>query len=121
MLRAVLVISLATGLSFTIGCLARVDQLHQKEALLKEDLYSLRQAIDQYTQDKNKAPQDLNDLVRAGYVRGVPKDPFTNSSEIWQTVPEDGQPSDDRNRPGIIDVHSGSDQVSSDGSRDSNW
>ena len=50
------------------------------EAVLKEDLYTLRNAIDQYTQDKAKAPQDLNDIITAGYLRALPKDPFTNSN-----------------------------------------
>ncbi|HET9180904.1 MAG TPA: prepilin-type N-terminal cleavage/methylation domain-containing protein [Candidatus Angelobacter sp.] len=94
---------------------------HAHEAVLKEDLYTLRNAIDQFTQDKNKAPQDLNDLVSAGYIRAIPKDPFTNSNTSWQTVQEDVMTAIDQTQPGITDVHSGSDQTSSDGTAYSSW
>ena len=67
----------------------RVHLRHANEAVLKQDLYSMRNAIDQYTQDKSKAPQDLNDIVTAGYLRVLPKDPFTNSNSTWQVVQED--------------------------------
>src|SRR5215467_7008390 len=62
--------------------------LHANEAVLKEDLYHMRTAIDQYTQDKNKAPQELNDLVTAGYLHAIPKDPFTHSAETWRVEQE---------------------------------
>jgi general secretion pathway protein G len=95
--------------------------LHAKEAVLKEDLYSMRNAIDQYTQDKGKAPQDLNDLVTAGYLRLLPKDPFTNSNSSWQPVQEDVLTSIDQTQPGISDVHSGSNATSSEGTAYSTW
>lgn len=91
------------------------------EAVLKEDLYTMRNAIDQYTQDKAKAPQDLNDLVSAGYMHLIPKDPFTNSSETWQVVQEDVLTSIDQTQPGITDVHSGSDLTSSEGTAYNTW
>lgn len=94
---------------------------HAHEAVLKQDLYTLRNAIDQYTQDKNKAPQDLNDLVTAGYVRAIPKDPFTSSNTTWQTVQEDVITAIDQTQPGITDVHSGSTQTGSDGTAYSSW
>ena len=94
---------------------------HAKEAVLKEDLYSMRTSIDQYTQDKNKAPQDLSDLVSAGYIGKIPKDPFTNSSESWQVVQEDVMMALDQTQPGITDVHSGSNQTSSEGTEYSTW
>src|ERR1700756_4541994 len=83
----------------------RIHLLHAHEAVLKQDLYSMRQGIDQYTQDKNKAPQALSDLVEAGYLHAIPKDPFTDSTETWQTVQEDVLQSLDQTQPGITDVH----------------
>jgi general secretion pathway protein G len=95
--------------------------LHAKEAVLKEDLYSMRNAIDQYSQDKGKAPQDLNDLVTSGYLRMLPKDPFTNSNSSWQPVQEDVLTSIDQTQPGISDVHSGSNATSSEGTAYNTW
>jgi general secretion pathway protein G len=95
--------------------------LHAREAVLKEDLYSMRQAIDQYTQDKNKAPQALDDLVTAGYLRAIPKDPFTTSAETWQTIQEDFTETLEQTEPGITDVHSGSNLTSSEGTAYSSW
>jgi len=91
------------------------------EAVLKEDLYNMRQAIDQYTQDKSKAPQSLDDIVSAGYLRAIPKDPFTNETSSWQTVQEDVQMSIDQTQPGITDVHSGSNETSTEGTAYSSW
>jgi len=91
------------------------------EAVLKEDLYNMRQAIDQYTQDKSKAPQSLDDIVTAGYLRAIPKDPFTNQTSSWQTVQEDVQMSIDQTQPGITDVHSGSSETSTEGTAYSSW
>ena len=95
--------------------------LHAREAVLKEDLYSMRNAIDQYSQDKAKAPQSLDDLVSAGYLRAIPKDPFTNSNSTWQTVQEDVLQSLDQTAPGISDVKSGSNLTSSEGTAYSSW
>lgn len=94
---------------------------HAHEAVLKQDLYSMRQAIDQYTQDKNKAPQELGDLVTAGYLHAIPKDPFTDSAETWQAVQEDVTQSLDQTQPGITDVKSGSNLMSSEGTAYSSW
>jgi general secretion pathway protein G len=68
-----------------------------------------------------KAPQSLQDLVSSGYLRVLPKDPFTNSDSTWQTVQEDVLTSIDQKEPGISDVKSGSNQVSSDGTAYSTW
>jgi general secretion pathway protein G len=94
---------------------------HANEAVLKEDLYTLRNAIDQYTQDKAKAPQSLDDIVSAGYLRMLPKDPFTNSNTSWQPVQEDVLESVDQTAPGISDVHSGSNATSTEGTAYSSW
>ena len=99
----------------------KIHILHANEAVLKEDLYHMRTAIDQYTQDKNKAPQDLNDIVTAGYLHAIPKDPFTHSAETWQVVQEDALQSIDQTAPGIGDVKSGSSLISSEGTAYSSW
>ncbi len=79
-----------------------------REAVLKEDLHVMREAIDSYTQDKAKAPQSLDDLVQAGYLKSMPVDPITRRSDTWVPVQEDAMSSIDQTEPGIDDVHSGS-------------
>jgi general secretion pathway protein G len=109
-------------LACTCGCLSLgKDALRSKEAMLKEDLYLMRNSIDQYTQEKDAAPQDLQALVHAGYMHAIPKDPITNSSETWRVVREDVMMALDQTQPGITDVHSGSSQTSSEGTRYSTW
>jgi len=95
--------------------------LHAQETVLRDDLYTLRSLIDQYTLDKQKAPQSLQDIVDAGYLKELPKDPFTNSRESWVPVTDDSIMSPDQTEPGIIDVHSGSDFNSSEGTAYSSW
>jgi len=95
--------------------------LHAKETALHDDLYTLRSLIDQYTLDKQKAPQSLDDIVQAGYLKELPKDPFTNSRETWVPVTDESIMSPDQTDPCIIDVHSGSDQNSSEGNAYSSW
>ena len=94
---------------------------HARETVLREDLYTLRSAIDQYTLDKQKAPQSLQELVEAGYIKQIPKDPLTNSRETWVPVSDDSLMSPDQTQPGIIDVHSGSDAAFSEGGAYSTW
>ena len=94
--------------------------LRAKEGVLKQDLFTLRQVIDQYTMDKKKAPQALEDIVTAGYLKVVPKDPFTNETN-WTLVQEDPTEAADQNEPGIIDVHSASELAGTDGSTYSSW
>ena len=95
--------------------------LRARETVLRDDLYTLRTVIDQYTLDKQKAPQSLQDLVESGYLKQLPMDPFTNSRESWVAVTDESIMSPDQSQPGIVDVHSGSDQKSSDGSAYSSW
>jgi general secretion pathway protein G len=78
-----------------------------KEAVLRQDLFTMRSVIDQYSVDKGKAPQSLDDLVSAGYLKELPKDPFTDSRDTWQVQQEDVLLSVDQDEPGISDVHSG--------------
>ena len=95
--------------------------LHAREAALKQDLFTLRQAIDEFTLDKQRAPQSLDDLVQAGYLRVVPKDPITDSAETWQVVQEDVLLSVDQTQPGISDVKSSSNLMSTEGTAYSSW
>ena len=92
-----------------------------REAVLKEDLHVLRQAIDAYTNDKEKAPQSLDDLVSSGYLKSIPMDPMTHSNTTWVTATDDSVQSLDQTDPGINDVHSGSEQTGSDGQPYSTW
>jgi general secretion pathway protein G len=91
-----------------------------KESLLKNNLFTLRTTIDEYTYDKKKAPQQLQDLVTAGYLRAVPQDPVTGNDQ-WITVMEDALTSVDQTEPGIWDVRSRSDQKSLSGTLYSEW
>ncbi len=95
--------------------------LHAKEAVLRQDLHAMRNAIDAYTLDKQKAPQSLQDLITANYLKEIPKDPITGSSDTWQTVQEDTLMAIDQQEPGIDDVHSGSQATASDGTAYNTW
>ena len=92
-----------------------------KESVLKEDLHVIRNAIDSYTMDKQKAPQSLQDLVEAGYLKVIPVDPMTRTAESWVTEQSDALHSIDQTDPGIDDVHSGSQEPGSDGQSYSTW
>jgi len=92
-----------------------------KEAALKEDLHVMRDAIDSYTMDKNKAPQSLDDLVQSGYLKEIPQDPFTHSRDTWVTASDDTYADLDETEPGINDVHSGSEEEGSNGQPYSTW
>jgi general secretion pathway protein G len=94
---------------------------HAKEAVLRQDLKTMRDQIDNYTMDKEKAPQSLQDLVDAGYLRKLPRDPFTGSDQTWQVENSDTLISLDQTEPGISDVHSGSNLVGTDGTAYSSW
>jgi len=95
---------------------------HAREAVLKDDLYTLRKLIDEYTLDKQKAPESLDDLVEAGYLRGgLPVDPFTGSNQTWKTDMEDVPVGGGQTASGIVDVHSGSDDVALDETQYSSW
>ena len=95
--------------------------LRTKESLLKNNLFTLRTVIDEYTFDKKKAPQSLQDLVSEGYLRAIPVDPITGSDQTWRVVMEDALTSVDQTEPGIWDVHSGADQKSLEGTPYSEW
>jgi general secretion pathway protein G len=92
-----------------------------KEAVLRQDLFTLRQAIDQFTLDKQRAPTSLDELLSADYLRALPVDPMTNKKD-WQTQYEDVVLSADQTATGITDVHSASNMVSPfEGTAYSTW
>jgi general secretion pathway protein G len=92
-----------------------------REAALKEDLFQLRSALDQYYADKNRYPPSLDALVSEKYVRALPVDPFTNSVDTWQIVMSEPDPSNPSAESGVFDVRSGSDQIALDGTRYADW
>jgi general secretion pathway protein G len=92
-----------------------------KEAVLKEDLFRIRDAIDQYYADRNKYPGTLDALTTDGYLRALPQDPFTSSTTTWQAVPAEPDASNPIAEPGVFDVKSGAEQTALDGSRYSEW
>ena len=92
-----------------------------KEAVLRSDLMMMREAIDQYYADKGKYPDSLQGLVSDSYLRVLPKDPFTNSSDSWQTVEAEPQPGSNTAEPGVYDIKSGADGTAIDGTRFSDW
>jgi len=91
-----------------------------RESVLRSNLSTLRNVISQYTLDKQKAPQSLDDLVTAGYLRQIPVDPMTRQTN-WEVVQEDVLMAVDQQEPGITDVHSASDGTASDGTAYSTW
>lgn len=92
-----------------------------REAALKQDLHTMRDAIEQYTEDKQAAPQSLDDLVQAGYLKSIPVDPMTRHNDTWVPDQSDTYSDIDQSEPGIDNVHSGSDQVGSNGVPYSQW
>jgi general secretion pathway protein G len=91
-----------------------------KESVLKQNLFTLRSVIDNYTYDKSRAPQSLQDLVTEGYLRQVPVDPMTGESD-WVVIMEDSVTSVNQMEPGIFDVHSKSDKKSLEGTAYNEW
>src|SRR5262249_25134124 len=99
----------------------KTSQVYAKEAVLKEDLFRMRDAIDQYYADKNQYPSTLDSLVSDGYLRKLPEDPFTRSTSSWQTVPAEPDPNNPTAEPGVYDVKSGSDATALDGTKYAEW
>ena len=117
MIVMALIVTLAgVGLSLYGNSVTRA-----KEATLKEDLFRMRDAIDQYYADKNKYPGSLEDLVSEKYLRAVPVDPFTQKTDSWQTTTSEPDPGNPSLESGISNVKSGSEQTGLDGSRYADW
>ena len=95
--------------------------IRAKESVLKEDLFRMRDAIDQYYADKGKYPGSLQDLVSDKYLRAIPADPFTNSADTWREIPSEPDPTNPTAQPGVYDVRSGSDQKALDGTNYADW
>ena len=92
-----------------------------EETTLKHDLFHMRDAIDQYYADKNEYPPAIDSLVSEGYLRSIPKDPFTGSETTWQTSPAEPDARNPTAIPGIYRITSGSDQTAMDGTRYADW
>jgi general secretion pathway protein G len=95
--------------------------VRSKESVLRNNLFTIRTVIDEYTYDKQKGPQALTDLVSEGYLRAVPIDPIVGNNQSWKIVMEDAVTSVNQTEPGIFDVHSGSDKTSLEGTPYSEW
>ena len=92
-----------------------------EEATLKKGLFEMRDVIDQYYADKGKYPSSLDALVSDGYMRKIPVDPITKSTDTWQTVPAEADPANPSAQPGIYNVKSGAPGTSLDGSAYADW
>lgn len=95
--------------------------IRAKESVLHNNLFTLREMIDEYAIDKQKAPQSLEELVSEGYLRQVPQDPMTGSNQTWRIIMEDTSVGGSNTPPGIFDVKSGSDKTALDGTAYSDW
>lgn len=95
--------------------------IRAKESVLKNNLYTLRTTIDEYTYDKQKAPQTLEDLVSDGYLRQIPIDPITGTADSWKLIMEDASNTVNQTQPGIFDVRSGAEGTSLEGTPYAEW
>jgi general secretion pathway protein G len=95
--------------------------IRARESVLRQNLFSLRTVIDEYTYDKQKAPQQLDELVREGYLRQIPLDPIAGNNTSWRVIMEDASASVSQSEPGIFDVRSGSEKTSLEGTPYSDW
>lgn len=121
-LLELMIVMVVIGLLAAIAIPSYTNNIRNaREAVLKEDLHAMRTAIDSYTVDKQKAPQTLDDLVQAGYLKSLPVDPFTHRSDTWVPVQDDSLSTVDQTEPGIDDVHSGAQQTASDGTSYNTW
>src|SRR5689334_9261380 len=120
LIELMIVISLLLILITVAVPIYKQSILRAKESVLRQDLFTLRQVIDQYTLDKQKAPQSLDDLVSAGYMKNLPEDPFTGRRD-WAPVQDDSVADPNQTDPGIVDVHSESNLVGTDGRPYSQW
>jgi general secretion pathway protein G len=122
LIEVLIVVTLVVILA-SIGMATYTNSVHRaREAVLREDLFRMRDAIDQFYADKNQYPQSLQDLVTEGYLREIPKDPMTDSAETWNAIPAEHDANNPAAAVGIFDVKSGSEGVSPlDGSKYADW
>jgi general secretion pathway protein G len=121
LIEIMIVMAIVTVLVSIAVPLYQKSILRSKEAVLKSNLFTLRTVIDEYTYDKQKAPQSLEDLVQEGYLRAVPMDPITGSQESWRVIMEDAMTAVNQTESGIFDVRSGSEKISLEGTPYSEW
>lgn len=120
LIELIIVIAIIAILASIAAMYYQHSILRARESVLRNDLFIIRSSIDQYTLDKQRAPQSLDDLVSAGYIKSVPKDPITNDVD-WVTENEDSLMAIDQSSPGIVDLHCPSDRPSTDGSAYNTW
>ena len=121
-LMELLVVMTIIALLSTVGIVGyRHSTKLSKESVLKENLFQIRHALEQYHADRSRYPSSLAELRTKGYVREIPKDPMTNSAETWITIPEGADPDAPDAEPGIFDVRSGSQDISEDQVPYSDW
>jgi len=121
-LMELMIVMMIIGILATLAVPAfKASIVAAKEAVLREDLHVMREAIDSYTMDKQKAPQSLDDLVQEGYLKEVPKDPMTHASDSWVTETSDSLHALDQTDPGVDNVHSGSEETGTDGQPYNTW
>ncbi|HXM66420.1 MAG TPA: prepilin-type N-terminal cleavage/methylation domain-containing protein [Candidatus Acidoferrum sp.] len=120
-LLEMMIVMIIMGILISIALpIYNTSLLRSREAVLRQDLFTLRSLISQYTLDKQKAPQSLDDLVQGGYLKTIPKDPMTNEAN-WEVVQEDILLTVDQQDPGINDVHSASSVTATDGTLYNTW
>jgi general secretion pathway protein G len=121
LIELLIVIALITILA-TMGIVQYRNSIQStREAVLRTDLFRMRDAIDQYYADKTKYPASLDALVTDGYMRKIPEDPISKNADSWQTVPAEPDPTNPSGDPGIYNVKSGAEGVALDGSPYSDW
>jgi general secretion pathway protein G len=121
LLELMIVITIIAILGAIAIPMYKATVLNAREVILKDNLRTLRKVIDQYTADKKKAPQALQDLVDAGYFRELPVDPITGSNTTWETVVDTSITSPDQTESGIVDIRSGSTALSSENTPYNTW
>ena len=121
-LLELMIVMVVIGLLAAIAIPSYTNNIRNaREAVLREDLHTLRTAIDSNTVDKQKAPQALGELVQAGYLKTMPVDPFTHRSDTWIPAVDSDLTTTDQTESGIDDVHSGAPGAASDGTSYSTW
>jgi len=121
LIELMVVMSLIAVLAGIAMAQYRYAVIRAQESVLKEDLFRMRDAIDQYYADKGQYPATLDSLVTDGYLRKVPEDPFTRSADTWQTIQAEPDLANPNAEPGVYDVKSGSDKSSLDGTPYNEW
>ena len=120
-LLEMMIVMIVMGILISIALpIYTTSLLKSREAVLRQDLFTLRSLISQYTLDKQKAPQSLDDLIQGGYLKIIPKEPMTNEPN-WEVVQEDVLLTLDQQDPGINDVHSASSATATDGTAYNTW